>query len=535
MITPQTPVAPATTPSSSTWTTSGFAGAIRAKYPHGIASDGKPYVGLSDQELTSRFVAKYPVYQSQISDYGQKAKGPSEPSLGELTGNEQVAGAKQAVHGVEEGAQIQNESDTSAGGEVEKAGGVLHAGAQSVIGAGRSLFAPITASIQEVINKSSDNPVVQAAANSGPVKAFLDAANAGGAGVGAAWDAVEKAHPAFARIVSDSAGVAATAAGAEGVKVPEVGAIKDAVSDAAQGVKSGVKAVTNKVPKIGGTPTAGKILDSATERVRPDYGAMTVKQREAAINQKVYTKGPNGKVTTSPRVASGGKIKGRSINLTDSEKAAATDVSKLPDYTPDMSHLDTHTLINEGIEKEAVNLESSLDKEGQAIPRKQIVSTVSKAINKVPGESLILQKSDPVIKKYISSVKNAAEKVDGTLKGAYQIRKSMDKAYKQAGKDYPVGDDRRGALDEVHRASRNALYDFLVKNAKNTDVAASLAKQKNLYNASDAVLPKAAREAGSSLEKIQRFVKNHSGRIGLGAGLLGGSALVEGGRKLLGD
>jgi hypothetical protein len=45
-----------------------FSAKIRTKYPTGITADGKKYSDLSDDELTKRVVAKYPVYKSQIKE-----------------------------------------------------------------------------------------------------------------------------------------------------------------------------------------------------------------------------------------------------------------------------------------------------------------------------------------------------------------------------------------------------------------------------------------------------------------------------------
>ena len=47
-----------------------FAAKIRAKYPTGIASDGRAYSAISDDELTQKIVEKYPVYSSQIDKGG---------------------------------------------------------------------------------------------------------------------------------------------------------------------------------------------------------------------------------------------------------------------------------------------------------------------------------------------------------------------------------------------------------------------------------------------------------------------------------
>lgn len=71
---PSTTLPAASAPSANTPPTGGhtvasFANAVRQKFPGGITSDGKSYDSLSDEQLTDRIVQKYPVYQSQISDY----------------------------------------------------------------------------------------------------------------------------------------------------------------------------------------------------------------------------------------------------------------------------------------------------------------------------------------------------------------------------------------------------------------------------------------------------------------------------------
>lgn len=48
--------------------TTDFAKSIRAKYPDGVTSDGVSYADMSDQDLVTKVVAKYPVYKNQIED-----------------------------------------------------------------------------------------------------------------------------------------------------------------------------------------------------------------------------------------------------------------------------------------------------------------------------------------------------------------------------------------------------------------------------------------------------------------------------------
>jgi len=43
-----------------------FANKIRTKYPQGVASDGRSYADIPDQELSEKIISKYPVYKSQV-------------------------------------------------------------------------------------------------------------------------------------------------------------------------------------------------------------------------------------------------------------------------------------------------------------------------------------------------------------------------------------------------------------------------------------------------------------------------------------
>lgn len=43
-----------------------FAAKIRAKYPDGVAADGRTYASIPDEELARKIIAKYPVYAEQV-------------------------------------------------------------------------------------------------------------------------------------------------------------------------------------------------------------------------------------------------------------------------------------------------------------------------------------------------------------------------------------------------------------------------------------------------------------------------------------
>ena len=82
----------------------------------------------------------------------------------------------------------------------------------------------------------------------------------------------------------------------------------------------------------------------------------------------------------------------------------------------------------------------------------------------------------------------------------------MDVAYENARGASAFGSDKISALDEVHRAGRNALTQMMIDYAQNTDVKAALRSQWNLYRAMDVLRTSAEKEAGS---QVGRFIQKH--------------------------
>src|SRR5207248_9538959 len=132
-------------------------------------------------------------------------------------------------------------------------------------------------------------------------------------------------------------------------------------------------------------------------------------------------------------------------------------------------------------------------------PPQQITKVVADAVNAVPEKSLLLQKSDPVISNYTRVVKNAVAQNDGTLAGELKVRQAMDAAYENARGKLAFGSDKISALDDVHRAGRDALNQDIISHARSTDVKAGLKSQWDLLRASDVLRTKAESEAGTSM------------------------------------
>lgn len=323
-------------------------------------------------------------------------------------------------------------------------------------------------------------------------------------------------HPEAAANLESFANVGALAGNALGVE--QVGKL---------GVEGAINAASTAKEFVANTGARAdaKIVQSALDRIAPDVNAMTDVQRTKLAGESVR----EGSATT-PRLNEGGFLKGRTVNLTPAEKKAAQTLSEVPGYSPKLTNLETHNLIQKEIGSTADKLATSLQNEKQILPRKEIVSVVKKAVDEVPQESLLLQKSDPVIKNYMRVARNAVDQNDGTLKGVLDVRKTMDAAYENARGKLAFGSDKISALDDVHKAGRNALNDYLIEHANNTDVKALLQKQSQLYTADDAILPKVGGEAGSTVKRAYNVVKEHP----YVAGAVGAKIINDTSKKITG-
>lgn len=268
---------------------------------------------------------------------------------------------------------------------------------------------------------------------------------------------------------------------------------------------------------IKGHPQAGEILSTTDPKIQsaikdatPDYENSTPTQRQKLVG----------------RVQEGGVLKGRTVKPDKLNIEAGKELSNVPNYDPRATKLQKYQITKAEIAKRGEKLSSDLKKENIIVPKKEIVSKVRNAINQVPEESLLLQKSDPAIKNYLRVLNNAVDQTDGTLEGVLNLRKKLDSVYENARGKNAFGSDKIAALDEVHTAARNELTQFLIDNAVSTDVKASLRSQWNLYRALDELQVAAEQESGSSIGRLMqkypittRLIQKAARAVGLGAGI----------------
>lgn len=505
-----TPSSPSPTPAVSqqapTITVSQFANAVRAKAPQGVAADGTPYAKMSDQDLTNKFVEKYPVYAAQIQGYKGASTQPSTqsakaPAGGQMGTDIQSAGdqlntdmSDTSTNSLEKG--VRASSDVSTGitnvaADVIPGGKPTLNAISKVAGAGVNAAGNISNTLADLATKVHLMSPEQKAAYD---KANSDFASSdSGKNISQIATDLAATGNTAGTILGAGEGAAALDKGV-GLAKTGVGAVKDAATSAVKGSPAAQQAAqAAKTAAAEQTRTAAGIKDAT-----PDYESMNPTQKAKLRTQPA--------VNGTPRVQEGGTVKGRTVTPTKSEVAAGTELSKVKGYDPQMTNLEKSNLIQSEITSRAKVVRAGLAKEGIAVPPKEALGVVTKAINKIPDTSLLVSKADPVIKNYTRVVRNAIAKAPGTMEGMLDVRQAMDQAYNNARGGLAYNSDKLASIDEIHKAGRDALNQYITDKAKNTPYEASMKGQTNLYRALDEVGRRADREAGSS---VGRFVQQH--------------------------
>lgn len=202
--------------------------------------------------------------------------------MGQNMSDEEMGGVNQATEGIKSGADSyskgvaransSNNIVDQAKGELQATGGLLHSAAQSAIGAGRAIFAPITAAVKTAINKASDNPELQKLANTPAIRSWLDSSDS----TASTLESLAQQHPTIAKVVNDVIGVGSLAlGGGEGDEIlggdlkSTAKGISDNVVPAAKSFASNAADLANTNSAAGGSldQNAIKSLDKTPNMV----------------------------------------------------------------------------------------------------------------------------------------------------------------------------------------------------------------------------------------------------------------------------
>lgn len=487
-----------------------YAQEIKGKYGTTLTSDGQRIMDLDDRDVVKRMVTRYPGEKTKIQGVDEYLAGDLPPTPPQTPQQEKAQQTymdvlKKFGTGVvnkfnERDANVKEHIRATDAGEQNPVSEFIQKSGEAAGFAGDVGFEAVKALLPDDLKQGIKDALAG-------ISSTEEAQ-----GLAEKYTSWKSQNPELAEDLEAGFNVATVIPGiGAGSKIVEKGVqigadAAKAAAEAAPIVKEAAESAARNVSEEVASRAESSAIKSAQKRVVPDYESLSGKGKGALIDETVSGK---------PRVEEGGIIKGRRVNMTQLEDEAAREVASLPGYKAGMTNLQAHNLVDAAIAKEAQGLETSLAREGIAVPPQQIKSIVKKAVDAVSENSLIFQKSDPVIGQYMRVLENAIKQNDGTLKGVLKIRKAMDAAYKNAGKHFPTGGEKIAALDEIHRGARDALQEFLINTARGTDVKAALRKQWNLFRADDVILDKASKEAGSTIGRVRDVIRAHPiGSIG---------------------
>ncbi len=285
--------------------------------------------------------------------------------------------------------------------------------------------------------------------------------------------------------VSDLAETGLNVAGLEGA-VETLNKVPGAVGNAKANISSNLSKVKNPFSSKALAPE--ETLTKAVQDATPDYESST----------------PTGKGKLLERTQEGGMLKGRSVKPNALETEAGTELSKVKGYDPNGTKLSKYQATKAEIVSKGKVFKEALKQEKAIVPKREVASQVQKAVNEVPNRSLLLQSSDPVIKQYFRVMKTALGKLPGNLLGVQKLIETLDDAYENARGKQAFGSDKISALDDVHKAGRDALTKYLIEKAQTTEVKAMKRSLWNLYRASDMLKVAAEKESGSVLGRAMQ-------------------------------
>ena len=272
-------------------------------------------------------------------------------------------------------------------------------------------------------------------------------------------------------------------------------------------VNAVIDTTKNTFNKIGAN-SPKSLLESAIKDATPDYESLSLTKKQKYLD----------------RVEEGGFLEGRNIKPDNLNIEAGTELSKVPGYDPNGTKLSKYQVTKAEISKRGKVFKESLKNEKQLVPKRETAKVAIDAINKVPEKSLLLQASDPILKNYVRVLKNALVKEPGNLLGVQELIEILDDAYENArGSNKAFNSDTLNALDEVHKASRDALTKYLIEKAKSTDVKVEKRRLWNLYRALDELRVSASKESGSSVGRTMqkhpigtKIIKSAANATGVG-------------------
>lgn len=525
-------------------TTRDFAQQIKQKYPTAVANDGRKYVDISDGELASMYINKYPVYKTWIipsskmdtsklpvNKPGPLAKGiPGQVAQG--IGNVLSAPAKvsQAVEGgigkLASGAvnyaktvgndymQGARDIESNVGRIVSAPSSGKNPVAEDVHGAlgigdafAGAALAPLNEAIKPVAEAvGSATQSIQGRGNRQAQQQGMDLISS-----------LIARHPDSAKDLQSIANIVMLVGAASGdttdigknigdtagrVKAP-LTAAADQVGDVAADLPGKVKGTVMGTPK--------DYNESAWETVKPKLNAKEM--QEGIKSGDVVAEGKAGVPTQVPR--------GKTLEMLNTAEPYVKDAK---------NSIEATTNLKQGIADTATDLRDGLKGSTATWSRKNLVGALKKI--DLPGLLTGDTGLNAAYENVMKFVLNIASKAPKTLDGLLDVKQALDRA---ADEEFPnmYSSERMAPAKRVILKARSAIDDQIVsqlpdgKTPSGVSYKDAMRKQTLLYDAMDNAAentPKLGEPTQGIWYKIGKFAKKHPTLTNIGKIATGGAA-----------
>ncbi len=223
---------------------------------------------------------------------------------------------------------------------------------------------------------------------------------------------------------------------------------------------------------------------------------ITPKQSTKDLTSAIKT----GKVTEGEGVLGNRDVTKSIPNFSDIQDA----VSKVEGVSPDKTLLENSNAIHDEIGSVAEDLKSQLANDKSSFTPKEFNKYMKGVKSDLADNPTIVGDAEKTATKILNKFNNLVDENGYTPSGLLESRKQLD-SWMTSQKGSNVFDPAtESAVSTALRAIRQGGNDFLAERVPNVAVKDMLQNQTQLYNAIDAIAPKAAKEGANG---FQQFVK----------------------------
>lgn len=262
---------------------------------------------------------------------------------------------------------------------------------------------------------------------------------------------------------------------------------------------------------------AKKTIKSGTEKIA-QIRKLTPEAKAAGVLEDVV---PTREILTKQeRIKAlknredGGIFDEGSYKPTDRNKEIAQVIQRtIPEYNAKDTFLNKTKVVQKKLKELPETFGKYLSGLKVAVPKRELYSKVEKVAKETAKNSLLLEKSDPVVKNYLSLVKRVLNQVEGNPNGVWDLRIKLDDAYKAQKGKTAFASGKETALENIHKESRDELNRIL-KEIGGENAETFLKDYAALKEAEKTLARKAEKEPRSKFGRLKGKFPKISGAVG---------------------